>query len=221
MKDIKRRDIHLKKKKNHNCRNQAKGAFGHRVKVRATSSQLSILLESRIMDIQIFWRVFYTGELRLLWEHKKLPHSLLKFFMKMNAQTYSMGNYQSITRTKFKWEDGKFHFKLIATTVINISSVQFSSVTQSCLTLCDPMDCSTPGLPVYRQLPEFTQTHVPWVSDAIQPSHPLSSPSPPAFNLPQHQGVFQWVSSSNKVAEVLEFQLQLLSFQWIVRTDFL
>ena len=70
------------------------------------------------------------------------------------------------------------------------ASVQFSSVTQSCPTLCNPMDCKTPGLPVYHQLPEFTQTHVHWVSDAIQPSHPLSSPSPPTFNLPQHQGLF-------------------------------
>ena len=68
--------------------------------------------------------------------------------------------------------------------------VQFSSAAQSCLTLCDPMDCSTPGLPVYHQLPEFTQTHVHRVGDDIQPSHPLSSPSPPAFNLSQHQGLF-------------------------------
>ena len=68
----------------------------------------------------------------------------------------------------------------------------FSSVAQSCLSLCDPMDCSTSGLPVHHKLPEFTQTHVHWVGDAIQPSHPLSSPSPPAFNLSQHQGLFQW-----------------------------
>ena len=88
------------------------------------------------------------------------------------------------------------------------TSVQFSSVAQSCLTLCDPMDCSTPGLPVHHQLPEFTQTHVHWVSDAIQPSHPLSSPFPPALNLSQHQGLFQWVSSSHQVAKVLELQLQ-------------
>ena len=85
---------------------------------------------------------------------------------------------------------------------------QFSSVTQSCLTLCDPMDRSTPSLAVHHQLPEFTQTHVHWVGDAIQPSHPLSSPSPPAFNLSQHQGLFKWVSSSHQVAKVLEFQLQ-------------
>ena len=90
-----------------------------------------------------------------------------------------------------------------------------------CPTLCDPMDHSTPGLPVHHQLPEFTQTHVHWVSDAIQPSHPLSSPSPPAFNLSQHQGLFKWVSSSHQVAKVLEFQLQHQSFQWTLRTDLL
>ena len=74
-------------------------------------------------------------------------------------------------------------------------NIQFSSIAQSCLTLCDLMNRSTPGLPVHRQFMEFTQTHVHWVGDAIQPSHPLSSPSPPAFSLSQHQGLFQWVSS--------------------------
>ena len=82
--------------------------------------------------------------------------------------------------------------------------VQFSSISQSCLTLCDPMDCSTPGLPDHCQLLEFTQIHVHWISDVIQPSHPLSSPSPPAFNISQHQGLFKWVSSSYQVAKVLE-----------------
>ena len=99
-------------------------------------------------------------------------------------------------------------------------SVQFSSVTQSCLTLCDPMNCSTPGLPVHNQFPKSTQTHVHRVGDAIQPSHPLSSPSP-ALNLSQHQGLFKWVSSSHQVAKVLEFQLQHQSFQWTPRTDLL
>ena len=98
-------------------------------------------------------------------------------------------------------------------------SVQFSSVTQSCLTLCDPMNCSTPGLPVHHQLPGSTQTHVHWVGDAIQPFHPLSSSSPPVLNLSQHQGLSKWVSSSNQVVKVLEFQLQHQSFQWIPRTD--
>ena len=98
---------------------------------------------------------------------------------------------------------------------------QFSSIAQSCLILCDPMDYSTPGFPVYHQLPEFAQTQVHLVGDAIHPSHPLLSPSPPAFNLSQHQGLFQWVSSLHQVAKVLEFQLQHQSFQWIFRTDFL
>ena len=87
-------------------------------------------------------------------------------------------------------------------------------------TLCDPMDCSTPGFPVLHHLLEFSQTHVHWVSDAIQPSDPLPSPSPPAFNLSQHQGLFQWVSSSHQVAKVLQFHLQHQSFQWTPRTDF-
>ena len=85
--------------------------------------------------------------------------------------------------------------------------LQFSSVTQSCPTLRDPMNRSMPGLPVHHQLPEFTETHVHRVSDAIQPSHSLSSPSPPAPNPSQNQSLFQWVSSSNEVAKVLEFQL--------------
>ena len=95
---------------------------------------------------------------------------------------------------------------------------EFSSVAQLCLTLCDPMDCSTPSLPVHHQLPEFTQNHVHWVDDAIQPSHPLLSPSP-AFNLSQHQGLFKWVSSSYRVVKVLKLQLQHQSFQLIFRTD--
>ena len=99
------------------------------------------------------------------------------------------------------------------------SSIQFSSVVQSCPTLCNPMDYSMPGFPVHHRLPECTQTHVHWVGDAIQPSHPLSSPSPPALNLSQLQGLFKWVSSSHQVAKVLEFQLQHQSFQWTLRTE--
>ena len=98
---------------------------------------------------------------------------------------------------------------------------QFSSVAQSCLTFCNPMDCSRPGLPVHQKYPEFTQTHVHWVGDAIQPSHPQSSPSLPTFNLSQDQSLFQRVSSSQQVARVLEFQLQHQSFQWIFRINFL
>ena len=101
-----------------------------------------------------------------------------------------------------------------------LPTLEFSSVTQLCPTLCDPMDCSTPGFPVHHQVPELAQTHVHRVGNAIQPSHPLSSPSH-AFNLPQHQGFFQWVGSSHQVAKGLELQLQHQSFQWIFRTDFL
>ena len=98
-------------------------------------------------------------------------------------------------------------------------SFQFNSVAQSCPILCDPMNRSTPGLPVHHQLPEFTQTHVHGVGDAIQPSHPLSSPSPTAPNPSQHQGLFQWVNSSHEVVKVLEIQLQHQSLQWTPRTD--
>ena len=100
-------------------------------------------------------------------------------------------------------------------------SVQFSSVPQFCPTLWDPMNGSTPGLPVHHKLPEFTQTHVHRVGDAIQPSHPPSSPSPLAPNPSQNQGLFQWVNSSHEVAKVLEFQLQHQSLQWTLRTDLL
>ena len=139
-------------------------------------------------------------------------------------------NYKFNSKTIVKFIGIKLHiifpyFPLIPVKSVPMApltlSVQFSSVAQSCPTLCDPMNPGTPGLPVHHQLLEFTQTHVHRVGDAIQPSHPLSSPSPPAFNISQHQGLFQWVSSSHQVAKVLEFQLQHQSFQWTPRTDFL
>ena len=95
----------------------------------------------------------------------------------------------------------------------NVSSVQLSSVTQSCPSLWDPKNRSMPGLPVHHQLPEFTQTHVHRVGDAIQPSHPLLSTSPPAPNPSQHQSLFQWINSAHEVAKVLEFQPQHHSLQ--------
>ena len=104
---------------------------------------------------------------------------------------------------------------------MNHEDIQFSSVAQSSPTLCDPMNRSTPGLPVHHQLLEFTQTHIHWVGDAILPSHPLSSPSPPAPNPSQHQSLFQWVSSWHEVAKVLEFQLWHHSFQRNPRADLL
>ena len=124
------------------------------------------------------------------------------------------------------WFSSKVHFCCGSTHYLGhlfsfflaINSVQFSSVAQSCLTLCDSMNHSTPGLPVHHQLLEFTQTHVHQVGDAIQPSNPLSSPSPPSPNPSQHQGLFQQVNSSHEVAIVLEFQPQHQSFQWTPRT---
>ena len=95
------------------------------------------------------------------------------------------------------------------------------SVAQSCPTFCDPMDCSTLGFPVLHHLPEPAQTHVHWFGDTIQTSCPLLSPSPPAFYISQHQGIFQWVSSSHQVAKLLELQLQPQSFHWILRVAFL
>ena len=127
--------------------------------------------------------------------------------------------------SSIKWLNIVFHsifgqFLIIYRIDLHFSA-HFSSVTQACPNLWDPMNHSTPGLTVHHQLPESTQTHVPWVSDAIQPSHPLSSPSPPVPNPSQHQGLFQWVNSSHEVAKVLEFQLWHHSFQWTPRTDFL
>ena len=112
---------------------------------------------------------------------------------------------------------------LVATSLLRFlkRQVQFSSMAQSYPTFCDPMNGSTPGLPVHPQLLEFTQTHVHRVSDAIQPSHPLSSPSPPAPNLSQHQSLFQWVNTSHEVAKVLEFLWRLASnWSWKGKKDF-
>ena len=118
------------------------------------------------------------------------------------------GHKESDTTVQLNWTDRKNPHK----------ELQFRSVVQSCLTLCDPMNHSMPGLPVQYQIPEFIQTHVHRVGDTMQPSHPLSSPSP-ASNLSQHQGLSQWVNSSHEVARVLEFQLHHQSFQWTPRTD--
>ena len=122
----------------------------------------------------------------------------------------------------FKLEYTWFNVVLVSAvhqceSVIHVVVVQLLSR----IHLCDPMDCSTPGFPVLHYLPEFAQTHVHWVTDAIQPSHPLLLPSPPALNLSQHQGIFQRISSSHQEAKVLKLQLQHQSFQWLFRVDFL
>ena len=141
-----------------------------------------------------------------------------------NLPTGQPWPWQRIRSLKFLWgmnfmgRSTLTAWTLLATV---FSSVQFSLVTQSCQTVCDPTNHSVPGLPVHQQLLESTQSHVHCVSDAIQPSHPLSSPSPPALNLFQHKGLFKQVSSPHQVAKVLEFQLQHQSLQWTPRTDLL
>ena len=125
-------------------------------------------------------------------------------------------NITSCRKILIDWLNREEERKILAHLVSLVSSVL-----QSCLTLCNPMNYSRPRFPVHHQLLEFAQTHVHQVSDAIQPSHSLSSPSPSALNLSQHQGLFQWVSSWHQVAKVFEFQLQHQSFQCIFRTNFL
>ena len=119
----------------------------------------------------------------------------------------------NLTKGKHKWVWIKLRLKRTVQSVQSFSHVWLSATPWTA--------CSTPGFPVHHQLPEPTQIHVHRVGDAIQPSHPLVSPSRSAFNLSQHQGLFQWVGSSCQVAKVLEFQLQHQFFQWIFRTDFL
>ena len=119
------------------------------------------------------------------------------------------------------WVNSKLCLSMLFPSQSCSSDIQFGSVTQSCLTFCYPMGCSMPGFSVLHHLPEIAQTHVHRIGDTIQTSHSLSSPSPPAFNLSQHQGLFPWVSSSHQVAKGLKFQLQHHSFQWMFKTDFL
>ena len=141
------------------------------------------------------------------WEFTKTRNAL--FLSPSRSDSWS---YQILYLVKFGSSSGRVVHS------IHSGSAQFSSVADSCPTFCDHMDCRRPGFPVHHQIPELTQTHVHRVSDAIQLSHSLLSPSP-TFNLFQHQGLFQWVSSLHQVAKVLEFQLQHQSFQWIFRTD--
>ena len=174
----------------------------------SSHKSLLIIPESRPLLFFLFSTSFASST-RFKWGENEWVNILRKFHCFLNV--YLVENVHSLQSNyyTFRWIQKYFCF-----------SLQFSSVAQSCPTLCDPMDCSTPGLPVHHQLPEFTQTHVHWVSDTIQPSHPLLSPSPPTFSLSQHESLFKWVSSSPEVAKVLEFQLQHQYFQWTPRTDF-
>ena len=152
----------------------------------------------------------------IIWTCKMYtPKTLLGWFANPNSRLVSDGSYCQelyfgLMPNMFVIWSIFFNIKCLNILIFKIRVIrsdQIRSVAQSCPTLCDPMNCSTLGLPVHHQLPEYTQTHVHRVSDAIQPSHPLLSPSPPARNPSQHQSLFQWVSSSHEVAKILEFQL--------------
>ena len=147
---------------------------------------------------------------------QKLQYQFRKLIIKIMSSKTTLGTKICISQGSPEEQN-----KYILRERFIISTVQFNSVTQSCPSVCHPMSCNMPGFPVHHQHLDPTQTHVHRVSDAIQPSHPLLSPSPPVYNLSQHQGLFQWMSSSHQVAKVLEFQCQHQSLQWIVRTDFL
>ena len=161
----------------------------------------------------------YTNKLRVYEnEWNLVTCKIISFFFSKSELPKLSMNMDSIKIKIFnenKWET----LRERQNTYLNRN--QFSSVTQPCQILCNLMDWSMPGFLFHHCLLEFAQTHVHRVGDDIQPSHPLLSPSPPAFNLSQHQGLFQWVSSLHQVAKVLMLQLQHQSFQWIFRTDFL
>ena len=158
-----------------------------------------------------YFTLQYSDSLKVVWSKVSLPDLYGRKAVRCPSKPCTCSHFAVIileidyhfNRNLF------FSLKYLWCTILYVTSVQYQirSVAQSCPTLCNPMNRSMPGLPVHHQLPEFTQTHVHRVSDAIQPSHPLSSPSPPASNPSQHQSLFQWVNSSHEVAKVLEFQL--------------
>ena len=176
------------------------------LKKKKESSETNFSSIFNIFKILIFQEAIYI---------KQIINEFLTFVLNVHSLVCILHSWHISVCTR--------HMFLVVTKLdsaaLDFSSVQFSSVAQSCPTLCDPMGCNIPGFPVHHQHPELAQTHVHWVGDAIQPSCPLSSPSPPASNLPQHQGLSQWVSSSHQVAKVLVFKHQ--SFQQIFRTDVL
>ena len=182
---------------------------------------------SGLISFRIDWlELAVQGTLKSLLQHHNSKASIFQpsaFFMVQVSHLYmTTGKTIALTIHTLVGKVMYLFFNVLSRCVIAFfprnSSAQFS---HSVVSLCSPMDCSMPGLPVHHQLPEFTQTHDHGVGDVIQPSHPLLSPSPPTFNLSQHQGLFQWVSSLHQVSKVLEFQLQHQSFQKIFRTDFL
>ena len=152
--------------------------------------------EQKGTKVKLFW-ISYIFQRKQLLTGKNLVSMTIRVHLYIPINGYLV----------IQSREGMNSFFLFLVHYYSYHSVQFSSVAQSCPTLCNPMNCRTPGLPVHHQLPEFTRTHVHRVGDAIQPSHPLLSPSPPAPNPSQHQSLFQWVNSSHKVVKVLEFQL--------------
>ena len=168
-----------------------------------------ILTKSFSFLTNAVWKIVWEGIIGLE-QHRK---NLAKGISSTTHKLYGNNKYNNILKSVKKYMSSlKRDYDSISQSV--------RSVTQSCLTL-QPHELQHTRLPVRHQFPELAQTQVHWVSDAIQPSHPLSSPSSPAFNLSQHQGLFQGVSSSHHVAKALELQLQCQSFQWIFRIDFL
>ena len=202
-----------------------------------------VYLQKNSMDRGTWWAIVHEfSKVRHDWANNTIDHykerfpiqylyffknNILQAFLFCTAQLGNQGNLKILYKLRLlkgfsldisicRWA---FHERMTSE-MIQFSSVQFNSVAQLCPTLCDAMDWSRTGLPVHQQIPDITQTHVHWVGDAIQPSHPLSSPSL-TFNLSQQQGLFKWVSSSHQVTKVLEFPLLHQSFQWIFRTDLL
>ena len=183
---------------------------------------LTFGLFSKKMPMNPFASSVQTGTLKRV-ESRELILTLMVQLWARQSFNISFLTCKMMLLTKGNWRITWSPWEKVSLSVWDtiLITAQFSSVAQSCLTLCDPMDCSTPSFPVYHQLPELAQTHVHWVGDAIQPSYLLLSPFPSAFNLSQHQGLFQWVSSSHQVTKLLEFQLQHQSLQSIFRIDFL
>ena len=168
-------------------------AHSHPFAVSCSRKEWSTLMLARHLPLQV---ISEPPNWSLCWDSLGLHHDNLSIMLALGLMALRV----SIS------EIDLHNFKVIRLCFI-LFGFYFISVAQSCPTLCDPMDCSTPGFPIHHQLPELDQTPVHQVSDAIQPSHPLLSPSPPTFNLTQHQGLFKWVSSLHQVAKILEFQL--------------
>ena len=171
--------------------------------VMSNSLQLCGLQYARLLWPSLPLRVCSNSYPLSRWCHPTTSSSVIPFFSCSQSFPESL-NLLS------KWREER-NLTVALGAIMVTFSVQYSSVPQSCPTLCTPMDCSTPNLPVHHQLPEFTQIHVDWVGDGIQPSHPLLTPSPPTFNFFQHQGLFKGIRPSHQVAKVLEFQLQHIS----------